>query len=137
MLYRIIELFQAMLLSLTEKMQHPESLLEQTYKDLQSNLIQTRRAVDQALATEKQLEQQVQKCQSKGLNTVKLEAQLKLQKENTESLQSRLKGLEEDVQMAYTKMQVLIAKNKVAQDSFEVRLPSNGATIVFLLLLVF
>jgi phage shock protein A len=120
-------------------------MLEQTYQDLQNNLIQVRQAVAQAIATEKQLEQQLNKnkdqaqtWQNRAAMAVQqgnddlarqalqrkqqyaqaaadLEAQLKHQREATNVLRQRLTELEGEVQKAYTKKQVLIARDKAAQ----------------------
>src|ERR1700733_13443039 len=61
MFERLANLFKAMVNALMGRMEDPAMMLEQTYQDLQSNLIQVRQAVAQAIATEKQLEQQLQK----------------------------------------------------------------------------
>jgi Phage shock protein A (IM30), suppresses sigma54-dependent transcription len=58
---RLANLVKAMFNALLGRMEDPQIMLEQTYQDLQSNLIQVRQAVAQAIATEKQLEQQLQK----------------------------------------------------------------------------
>lgn len=145
MLDRLVNLFKAMFNALLGRMEDPQIMLEQTYQDLQSNLIQVRQAVAQAIATEKQLEQQLQKnrdqaetWQNRAAMAVQqnndelarqalqrkqqyvaaaqdLEAQLKVQKETTATLRQRLTDLEAEVQKAYTKKQVLIARDKAAQ----------------------
>src|SRR5208282_308945 len=58
---RLANLFKAIFNALLGRMEDPEMMLEQTYQDLQNNLIQVRQAVAQAIATEKQLEQQLNK----------------------------------------------------------------------------
>ncbi len=142
---RLANLFKAMVNALMGKMEDPAMMLEQTYQDLQSNLIQVRQAVAQAIATEKQLEQQLQKnkdqaatWQNRAAMAVQqnnddlakqalqrrqqyvsaatdLETQLKQQRESTTILRQRLTDLESEVQKAYTKKQVLIARDKAAQ----------------------
>lgn len=142
---RLANLMKAMFNALLGRMEDPQIMLEQTYQDLQSNLIQVRQAVAQAIATEKQLEQQLQKnkeqaetwhnraamaVQQNNDDLAKqalqrkqqyqqaandLEAQLKVQKESTNTLRQRLTDLEAEVQKAYTKKQVLIARDKAAQ----------------------
>src|ERR1700733_8048183 len=142
---RLANLFKAMVNAVMGRMEDPAMMLEQTYQDLQSNLIQVRQAVAQAIATEKQLEQQLQKnkdqaetWQNRAAMAVQqnnddlakqalqrrqqyvtaatdLETQLKAQKENTTTLRQRLTDLEAEVQKAYTKKQVLIARDKAAQ----------------------
>src|ERR1700679_2812659 len=61
MFERLSNLFRAFFNAVLGRMEDPAMMLEQTYQDLQSNLIQVRQAVAQAIATEKQLEQQLQK----------------------------------------------------------------------------
>ncbi len=56
---RLVNLFKAIVNSLLGRAEDPSMMLEQTYQDLQSNLIQVRQAVAQAIAAEKQLEQQL------------------------------------------------------------------------------
>lgn len=145
MFTRLASLIKAFFNSLMGKMEDPEMMLEQTYQDLQNNLIQVRQAVAQAIATEKQLEQQLQKNKDQSATwhnratlavqqgnddlarqalqrkqqyaqaAADLEAQLKHQKEATSTLRQRLTELEGEVQKAYTKKQVLIARDKAAQ----------------------
>ena len=145
MFERLSNLFRAFFNAVLGRMEDPQIMLEQTYQDLQSNLIQVRQAVAQAIATEKQLEQQLQKnkdqaetWQNRAAMAVQqgnddlakqalqrrqqyvqaagdLETQLKAQKENTSGLRQRLTDLEAEVQKAYTKKQVLIARDKAAQ----------------------
>jgi phage shock protein A len=141
---RLANLFKAMVNAVMGRMEDPAMMLEQTYQDLQSNLIQVRQAVAQAIATEKQLEQQLQKnkdqaatWQNRAAMAVQqnndelakqalqrrqqyvqaatdLEEQLKQQRASTTSLRQKLTDLESEVQKAYTKKQVLIARDKAA-----------------------
>lgn len=145
MFQRFASLVKAFLNSIMGKMEDPEMMLEQTYQELQSNLIQVRQAVAQAIATEKQLEQQLQKNKDQAATwhnrasmavqqnnddlarqalqrktqyaqaANDLETQLRSQKEATNTLRQRLTELEGEVQKAYTKKQVLIARDKAAQ----------------------
>jgi phage shock protein A len=145
MFERLGNLFRAMFNAVLGRMEDPQIMLEQTYQDLQSNLIQVRQAVAQAIATEKQLEQQLQKnkdqaetWQNRAAMAVQqgnddlakqalqrrqqyvqaatdLETQLKSQRDSTLTLRQRLTDLESEVQKAYTKKQVLIARDKAAQ----------------------
>ncbi|MBA3859397.1 MAG: hypothetical protein C0507_21035 [Cyanobacteria bacterium PR.3.49] len=142
---RLANLVKAMFNALLGRMEDPQIMLEQTYQDLQSNLIQVRQAVAQAIATEKQLEAQLQKNKEQAETwhnraamavqqnnddlakqalqrkqqyqqaATDLETQLKVQKETTNTLRQRLTDLEAEVQKAYTKKQVLIARDKAAQ----------------------
>ncbi len=123
----------------------PELALEQLYMDLQNTLIQVRQGAAQAIAAEKQLEQQLQKnkdqadtwqsrasmSREKGdedlMNQAlargnqyaqaakELDEQLKSQREATDAIRQKLTQLEGQVQMAYTKKQVLIARHRASQ----------------------
>ena len=145
MFQRFASLIKAIINSLMGKIEDPEMMLEQTYQELQSNLIQVRQAVAQAIATEKQLEQQLQKNKDQSSTwhnraamavqqgnddlarqalqrktqyaqaAADLEVQLRSQRESTSGLRQRLTELEGEVQKAYTKKQVLIARDKAAQ----------------------
>lgn len=145
MFSRLVSLIQAFFNSLMGKVEDPEMMLEQMQQELQQNLTQVRQAVAQAIATEKQLEQQLQKNkdqaatwqnraalavqqnnddlarqalqrkQQYGQAAAELEGQLAQQKQATAALRQRLTELEAEVQKAYTKKQVLIARDKAAQ----------------------
>lgn len=141
----MVTVIKAMVNSLLGKVEDPQMMLEQAYQDLQSNLIQVRQAVAQAIATEKQLEQQLKKNveqvdvwqtragmavqqgnddlarqalqrKQQYASAVKdLETQLQAQKEITAGLRRRLAELEAEASKTYTKKQVLIARDKAAQ----------------------
>jgi phage shock protein A len=145
MFERLANVFKAFVNAILGRVEDPQMMLEQTYSDLQSNLIQVRQAVAQAIATEKQLEQQLQKNRDQAETwhnraamavqqenddlakqalqrkqqyvqaAAELEAQLKHQRESTAGLRQRFTELEAEVQKAYTKKQVLIARDKAAQ----------------------
>lgn len=142
---RLIQVIKAAVNALLGKVEDPQMMLEQTYQDLQNNVIQVRQAVAQAIATEKQLEQTLQKnkdqaatWQNRAAMAVQqnndelarqalqrkqqfasaaadLEVQLKAQKEATSNLRQRLTELENELQKANTKKQVLIARDKAAK----------------------
>jgi phage shock protein A len=144
MFERFITLLKAIFNSLLGRAEDAQLMLEQTYADLQANVIQVRQAVAQAIATEKQLEQSLQKNRDQADTwynraamaaqqgnddlakqalqrrqqytqaATDLEAQLKQQKIATKGLMERFTELEAEVQKAYTKKQVLIARDKAA-----------------------
>ncbi len=119
--------------------------LEKVYDDLQSSLIKVREAVAKAIATERQLESQLQKNRAQSetwlqraetatqqgnpdlhnqaihrMNQYKqaaheLEQQLVLHKEAITVLRQKLTDLESNVQKAYTQKQVLISRKAAAQ----------------------
>jgi phage shock protein A len=145
MFERFVNVIRSIFGALLGKAEDPALLLEQTYQDLNANVMQVRQAVAQALATEKQIEQQYLKNQeqvktwhNRAAMAVKegkddlakqalqrkqqytqvmgeQEILLKNQHQTTESLKIRLAELEEEVQKAYSKKQVLIARDKAAQ----------------------
>ncbi len=120
----------------------PESTLEAAYQDLQADLIQVRQAVAQAIATEKQLEEQVKRNKEQigtwqnraamasqqnnedvatqarqreaqySQAASELEEQLDKQRIAASRLRSKLTELECLVQSAYTQKQVLIARHR-------------------------
>ena len=142
---RIGNVFKSIINALLGRMEDPQLMLEQTYADLQSNLVQVRQAVAQAIASEKQLEQNLQRNrdqaetwhnraamavqqgndelakqalqrkQQYATAVTDLETQLKSQREVTSGLRQKLTDLEAEVQKAYTKKTVLIARDKAAQ----------------------
>ncbi len=145
MFSRLLTIFRAWINVLMGKAEDPEVMLEQMQQELQTKLIEVRQSVAQAIATEKQLEQQLQKnrdqattWQNRAAMAVQqnnddlarqalqrkqqytqaaseLDTQLKTQKEVTANLRERLTELEAKVQQAYTKKQVLIARDRAAQ----------------------
>ncbi len=145
MFERFVNMIRAIFGAILGKVEDPSLLLEQSYQDLNTNVMQVRQAVAQALATEKQIEQQRQKnleqiqtwhnrasmavqqqkddlakqaLQRKQQYTqvaAEQEILLKNQHQTTEALKERLADLEGEVQKAYSKKQVLIARDKAAQ----------------------
>ena len=145
MLDRLVQVIKAAFNVLLGKVEDPQMMLEQSYNELQSNVISVRQAVAQAIATEKQLETQLQKNkdqagtwqnragmavqqnndelarqalqrkQQYAQAAADLETQLKSQKEATNNLRSRLGELENELTKANTKKQVLIARDKAAK----------------------
>lgn len=119
-----------------------ESLLTQTYQNLYDQLNEVRKAVAQAIAAEKQIEQQHQKnkdqadtwhnrarmAKQQGNEDLEQQAlarkqqyhdaaeslleQLKEQKESTNKLRWNLTQLEGEVQKAYTQKQILLARDR-------------------------
>ncbi len=145
MFERLATFFKALFNSVLGRMENPQMMLEQTYKDLNDNVLQVRQAVAQAIASEKQLELQLQQNKdnvetwqnratmavSKGNDDLarqalqrkqqymqavtQLETQLQTQKQATSNLRQKLTELEAELQKAYTKKQLLIARDKAAE----------------------
>jgi phage shock protein A len=113
MFERLFKVIQAAFNNLLGKVEDPAIMLEQTYHDLKNQIIQLRAALDQAIATEKQLEQTL--STSKGQAAADPEVQLEQQKEATRKLRQRLTGLQNELQKAQSKRQMLIARDKAAK----------------------
>lgn len=129
----------------TRKHSSAADKLEETYEGLQNQLIQIRKAVARAIAMEKQLEQQLQKhqdqdatwaqrakmaLQQKNLElseqaqqrrqqyieaAKELAEQLEQQKVATITLRQQLTDIEGSIQKAYTRKQVLVARESAAR----------------------
>ncbi len=145
MFERFVNLVRSIFGALLVRAEDPQLILEQAYQDLNANLLKVRQAVVQAIATEKQIGQQLQKNQEQVQNwhnratlavqqgqddlarqalqrrqqhllaTSEQEKLLNSQHESVESLRHKLADLEEEVQKAYFKKQDLINKDKYAQ----------------------
>src|ERR1700736_5986838 len=99
MFERIAQLFRAMINAVLGRMEDPQIMLEQTYQDLQNNLIQVRQAVAQAIATEKQLEQQLQKNKDQA-ETWQNRAAMAVQQGNDDLAKQALQRRQQYVQAA-------------------------------------
>jgi phage shock protein A len=141
---QLIEAEKAKTSDISEQLSVAEKL-EESYQGLQNHLIQIRHAVAQAIAMEKQLEQQLQKNQDQGATwderaklalkqknlelseqaqqrgqqyieaAKELAEQLEQQKVTTLNLRQRLTDIEGSIQKAYTRKQVLISRERAAQ----------------------
>lgn len=130
---------------LSDQAEEGVSELEKTYLALQNNLISLRQATAQAIATEKQLENQLRKNEEQAAtwenrsNSAKaqgnedltrqanfrrdqykeaataLVADLEKQRETANNMRERLGQVEAEVQRAYVQKQVLISKERAAK----------------------
>jgi phage shock protein A len=98
---------------LFEKLDNPQRMLESTYQSLQSELVNVRQQCAQAIATEVQLEKKLADKRKTPEEIARLEAELIKQRVTTEALKARLATVESEVQRAYLKKQVWIARQKV------------------------
>ncbi|MBN9394451.1 MAG: PspA/IM30 family protein [Candidatus Melainabacteria bacterium] len=142
---RLAQIIRAAFNQILGKAENPAMMLEQTYNDLNNNVIQVRQAVAQAIASEKQLEllmqknkdqaatwqnraamavqqnndelarQALQRKQQFAQTAADLEAQYKQQKANTDNLRQRLVELESELNKTNAKKNMLIARDKAAQ----------------------
>lgn len=145
MFKRFWTLFSAAINSMMGKMENPEMMLEQTCVELNEQVAKVEQAVVTAMATEKQLQreleknkkesetwhqratvavqqgndelarQALQRKQQHSTAAADLEVQLKAQQENTTTLRSRLTELKSEVQKANTKKSVIVARHKAAE----------------------
>ena len=76
---RIMRVIRSQINSLVSKAEDPEKILEQAVMDMQTDLIQVRQAVAQAIATQKRTERQYEQAKSTADEWYK-RAQLALQK---------------------------------------------------------
>jgi phage shock protein A len=113
MFERLFKIIQAAFNNLLGKVDDPTIMLEQTYQHLQTEIIQLRQAVKQAIEAEKEHEQDLPT--SDGVAKLELEAQLDQQKESTNRLRLRLAHLEKELKRAQSKKQMLIARDKAAR----------------------
>ena len=115
MFQRIATLFKAMVNNILGKMEDPQMLLEQTYQDLQQNLIQVRQAVAQAIATEKQIEQQLQKNKDQAA-TWQNRAAMAVQQSNDDLARQALQRKQQYAQAATDFETQLKAQKEVTRD---------------------
>lgn len=111
---RVMMVFKAMIDALLGKVEDPQLMLENTYQELQSALIATRKELAKALATEAQLKERIRILEKRNLPTEGLQEKLKQLQVELSEIRRRLDDLENGVQKAYTKKQVLIARDRAS-----------------------
>lgn len=144
---RIMRVIRSQINSLVSKAEDPEKILEQAVMDMQTDLIQVRQAVAQAIATQKRTERQYDQAQStadewyrraqlalqKGDEHLAKEAltrrqsyqqtanslkgQIDSQQEIVGQLKTNMRGLESKIAEARTKKDLYIARARSAQAS--------------------
>lgn len=102
----------------SEKLDDPQRMLESTYQNCQSQLVEVRQQCAQAIATEVQLERKLADKRITPEENAKLETELIKQRAATQALKLRLAKVEADIQKTYTKKQVWVAKQRVDKASF-------------------
>src|SRR4030088_12641 len=117
---RLANLFRAMFNAVLGRMEDPQIMLEQTYQDLQNNLIQVRQAVAEAIATEKQLEQQLQKNKDQAA-TWQNRAQLAVQQSNDDLARQALQRKQQYAQAA-SELETQLKSQKEATANLRQRL---------------
>jgi phage shock protein A len=144
---RIMRVIRSQINSLVSKAEDPEKILEQAVMDMQTDLIQVRQAVAQAIATQKRTERQYEQAKStadewyrraqlalqKGDEHLAKEAltrrqsyqqtanslkgQIEGQQEIVGQLKNNMRGLESKIAEARTKKDLYIARARSAQAS--------------------
>lgn len=144
---RIMRVIRSQINSLVSKAEDPEKILEQALMDMQTDLIQVRQAVAQAIATQKRTERQYEQTKStadewyrraqlalqKGDEHLAKEAltrrqsyqqtanslksQIDSQQEIVGQLKNNMRGLESKIAEAKTKKDLYIARARSAQAS--------------------
>jgi phage shock protein A len=144
---RIMRVIRSQINSLVSKAEDPEKILEQAVMDMQTDLIQVRQAVAQAIATQKRTERQYDQAKStadewyrraqlalqKGDENLAKEAltrrqsyqqtanslkgQIDGQQEIVGQLKNNMRGLESKISEARTKKDLYIARARSAQAS--------------------
>lgn len=104
----------AMVAALLGKVEEPQLMLESVYNELQSALRKVRKELAEALATEAQLKQTIKRLENSNSSTVDLKEQLKHLQAKISVIRRKLVDLENEVQLAYTKKQVLIGRDKAS-----------------------
>lgn len=120
---------------LFEKIDDPQRMLESSYQTSQSELVQVRQQVAQAICTEKQLEQRLLDKRNGPEHVAKLETELIKQQTATKALRLRLETLEMEVQKTYTKKQVWIARQK-AMDALYGPDPTRATLVIIAIMTV-
>lgn len=98
----------------SEKLDDPQRVLESTYQNCQSQLVEVRQQCAQAIATEVQLERKLADKRITPEETARLETELIKERA---ALKLRLTTVEADVQKTYTEKQVWVAKQRVDKAS--------------------
>lgn len=104
MFERITLVFKAMINALLGKVEDPQMMLDQTYAELQSELIKTREQLAVALATEAQLKVQIEKLERKNLPAEELKEKLKQVQAEIAKLRRKISDLENQVGRACTSL---------------------------------
>jgi len=144
---RIMRVIRSQINSLVSKAEDPEKILEQAVMDMQTDLIQVRQAVAQAIATQKRTERQYEQAKSTADEWYKraqlalqkgdehlakealtrrqsyqqtansLKGQIDSQQEIVAQLKNNMRGLESKIAEAKTKKDLYIARARSAQAS--------------------
>ncbi len=120
---------------LFEKMDDPQRMLEGTYTSLQSELNSIRQQHVQSVATQVQLEKKLDNKKITPEETARLETELIKQRTATQALKFRLDTVEAEVQKAYTKKQVWIARQK-AMDAGHGPDPTKATIVIIAIMTV-
>lgn len=104
-----------------------EMMLERAYQEVQSELIAVRREYVTCVGEEQEIAELITRARKQGKDTTAMESRLATAREATQRMSARLEQLEAAVGIAYTKKQVLIARDKANQARMNERLPGERA----------
>ncbi len=105
---------KAMVSALLGKVEDPRMMLEETYDQLQVELIETRKELAATRSLELQLSQQLKDAQASGSQSATILEQLAKTRAKIKLLEDKLDSLESEVERAYTKKQVRQARDRAA-----------------------
>lgn len=97
---------------LLNKFEDPQSMLEHSYKELESQVINLRKEYAASKAREIHLERQLADIENSPETTALLETDLIKQRAASDALRNSMQAKEAEIQKVYTKKQVSIARQK-------------------------
>lgn len=121
--------FKAMVSALLGKVEDPQMMLEETYDQLQVELIETRKELAATRSLELQLSKQLEDAQASGSQSASILEQLAKTRAKMKLLEDKLDSLESEVERAYTKKQVRLARDRAAGHFSNDILVAEAATI--------
>jgi phage shock protein A len=103
---------------LLNKLDDPELMLEQSYREFESQVIGLRKEYAASIAREKQLERKLANKGNSPEATATLETELIKQRSVSEAVGNELQNKESEIQKAYTKKQAFLARRKAEEPHF-------------------
>ena len=97
---------------LLNKLEDPQSMLEHSYKELESQIITLRKEYAASIASEKQFERKLAERGNSPETIALLETDLIKQRAVSNALRNSMQAKEAEIQKVYTKKQVSIARQK-------------------------
>lgn len=110
--FRELLLMPEWLKKLLNKLEDPQSMLEHSYKELESQVINLRKEYAASKAREMHLERRLADIENSPETTALLETDLIKQRAESDALRNTMYAKEAEIQKVYTKKQVSIARQK-------------------------